>query len=468
MLRLLAVALLTAPAVAQVSGSVLLVDRIGNHVEANSFVRSAAVFLAGGPGTGCSAPGLPDGDYCYQITDPAGIVLLSPEAITERTVRVQGGVISQYLGTKHLLGSLGPCGGLNLQLAPFVTSPFPEREYKLWLTLVADYDPSGAHLFGFDPARSKSDNFKVGASGPQTILRGHKFYDHSGDGLWDPAVDPLEVPIGGWRVELELGGVPDGTTYTDQDGWYIFIRDRDGSSYDAHEVSPNGFVNDGTPGATWLATTPRSGAIVAKNEHSAGPEFGNVNYAVLPGAGRTKGFWHNSNGRARLALHEPLWREVLTTRTGAPVNLRRPISSADPAVSIFTPLAAPATFQAAFADFAAYIVQNAQGHAGFMLSSQVAATLLNNTAGFMPGSIFVDRFQDGVLVSLDELLAGAIGLFTEEGAGLTGPGDPYQDLRNRMLACLNEFATINNTGDPAAPQIVYSRQSSPGLFFSPY
>jgi hypothetical protein len=465
---LLALVFLSITAPAQASGAVLLVDRLGNHVDGNSFVRPAAVFLSGGPGTNCAAPGLADGDYCYQITDPAGTVLLSPEAITERTVRVQGGVISQYLGTLHLAGSLGPCGGLNLRLAPFLTSPYPDPEYKLWLTRVEDYDPSGAHLFGFDPARSKSDNFRVGVSGPQTIMRGHKFYDHSGDALWNPTVDPLEVPVGGWRVELELGGVHDGTTFTDQDGWYIFIRDRDGSSYDVREVSPNGFVNDGTPGATWLATTPRTGAVVAAGEYSAGPEFGNVSYAVLPGAGRTKGFWHNSNGRVVLQKHEPLWREVLTTRSGAPVNLRRPISSDVPSVSIFTPLALPATFDAAFADLSAYIVQNAGGHAGFMLSSQVAPTILNNTVGFMPGSIYVDRFQNGVLVSLDEMLAGAIGLLSEEGAGLTGPGDKYQDLRDRMLGCINEFSTINNTGDLGAPQIVYSRESTPGFFISPY
>jgi hypothetical protein len=54
------------------------------------------------------------------------------------------------------------------------------------------------------------------------------------------------------------------------------------------------------------------------------------------------------------------------------------------------------------------------------------------------------------------------------GAGLTGPNDPFQDLRQMMLMCTNEFGSINNTGDPAAPQVVYSRAQSPSFFETPY
>ena len=263
---LLGLSLCAAVGQAQTSGQVFVVDRFGLHVDGNNFSRTDAVYLAGGPGLTCSGFGLPDGEYYFQLTDPAGTVLLSNDPVAARAVRATGGYFAQYLGSKHLSSLKGPCGALFVRLAPFLTTPYASSEYKVWLTRVADYDQLGSNLFGFDPALSWSDNFRVQALGPQSIVRGQKFYDHDGSGTWNPLSDPREVPIGGWRVELRSNGVLDGVTFTDRDGWYIFIRDRDASTYEVREISPNGFVNDATPGATWLAQTPRTGNAVASTE----------------------------------------------------------------------------------------------------------------------------------------------------------------------------------------------------------
>ena len=454
---------------AQVPGEVFVVDRYTAHVDANSFPRFDSVFLAGGSGPTCMGPGLIDGTYYYQITNPAGDLLLSTDRVSDRAIRVLGGQFAQYLGSKHPASPKGPCNAWFVRLAPFMATPSPEREYKVWLTRTEDYDPLGSNLFGFDPALSKSVNFKVQDPAPQTIVRGYKFYDQDQDGVWDPIANPLEVPIGGWRVELWRNGVLDGITFTDQDGAYIFIRERDGSTYEVREVSPNGFVNDATPGATWLATTARSGNVATSAENVDGPDFGNVAYELTVAAGRPKTFWCDRDlGKPALEPFDPEWRIALNMRYGAPVNLRTPVSNDNPSASIFDLNLPPQSFNGAFANFKSWCDKNPHDHAGFLLSREVAATILNNTAGFMQGSVYIDRFQDGVLVSLDEMLMGAIGLLSQTGAGLTGPNDPYQALRAMMIACTNEFGRINETGDPRAPQVVYLVSERPTRIITPY
>ncbi|MCY2960808.1 MAG: hypothetical protein NTY35_11630 [Planctomycetota bacterium] len=478
LLRLLALVLCASSLPAQTGGQAFVLNRFGQHVQGNSFPRKDGAYLSGGPGFSCLAPGLADGDYCFQITDPAGTLLLTPDPIQERSVRVAGGVVAQYLGTTRAASPVGPCGALNVRLAPFLATPYPSREYKVWLTRIADYDPQGSGLFGFNPARSKSDNFRVNVAGPQTILSGYKFYDYQDDGVWNPAGQPLEVPIGGWRVEILRDGVVDGTTFTDQDGRYTFIRNRDGGAWQVREISPNGFINDATSGATWLATTPLVGSVLATGEYAAGPDFGNVRYEVAVGVGRSVDFWGDRNcncndtgtacGVSILRACDPQWRSALNVRNGQPVNLRNPVSNDNPSASIFTLNLPPQSFCGAYANWKSYVNKNPHDHAGFLLSRQVAATLLNIRCGLLQGDIYVDRFQDGVLVSLDDMLTGAIGLLSQTGAGLTGPNDPYQDLRHMMQMCTNEFGSINNTGDPSAPQVVYTRSNEPGLFASPY
>jgi hypothetical protein len=352
------------------------------------------------------------------------------------------------------------------------------------MTPVANYDPALSGFFGFRAKFSKTDNFKVrDGGGPlpeQTIISGFKFFDHNEDGLWNPGVDPLEVPIPGWRVELWNGTVMDDVTFTDSTGRYTFIRNRDNTVYTVVEKAPGGFIGDNIPGAIWLAMTPRSGNVTASAATVAGPDFGNLSFEVKPGVGRTKGFWHNENGRAMLAVCDPEWRQDLYFRRGLAMALRHNISSGDPSVSLLFPPfptgpvpPVPPFFLLGFADahdyFANWIVGNpALGHAGFLLSSQIAASILNNSCGFMQFTAYIDRFQNGILVSFNDMIAGATGLLRNPGAGLTGPQDPFQELRETMLNCLNEFGSINETGDLQAPQVVFGSSLNPKEFDSPY
>lgn len=478
------------PAAAQTPGAAAVLNRFAERSDGNAFVRKDGAYLSAGRGTNCSAASLADGIYCFELTDPAGTVLLTTDPIVERSVRVKSGRMVEYLGTTRIFSPKGPCEGGLLRLVPYDTTPFGDGLYKLWLTRIEDYDPNGSHLFGFDPAKSKSDDFRVISSGAQTIVRGHVFFDPDRNGAWNTG----EVALGGWRVELFENGVLDGLTFSDVDGRFQFIRDRDGATYDVRSIAPGGFVNDAVPGATWLATNARTGLVATSAEIVPAPEFGNAAFELQPLAGQPTSFWISTcsheddddqgddddddhdhhhdcgcppTGRSTLEECDPNWRAALTTFHGGPVSLRRSVSSDNPNVSIYCPNP-NSSFTSAFKKWKRYVTMPERDHAGFLLSREVAAALLNTSCGAMDGTIYVDRFQDGVLVSLDEMFTGAIGLLNETGAGLTGPNDPFQDLRHRMQMCTNEFRTINNTADPNAPQIVYRQAGQPTFYFSPY
>ena len=155
---------------APVTGAIFTTLIDGSAVDHNIYSSKEDVYLNGGPGAAngpCSAAGLPNGVYYFQVTDPSGKYLLSPitESPEERKVLVNGGKIIEYLGSKlhpwwHRT-SLGKCG-ITVQLYPFHDTPNPGGEYKVWMTPAVS-DPTGKPVFGgvFIPSKSKTDNFKA-------------------------------------------------------------------------------------------------------------------------------------------------------------------------------------------------------------------------------------------------------------------------------------------------------------------
>jgi hypothetical protein len=164
LVHLVLIALLAwAPvAAAGPSGAVFTTDRDGQYVNANVYDSEGDAYLNGGPRANapCTAAGLPDGEYYFQVTEPNGFVL-SNDDIEERRFSVLNGVIDEYLGGTHAVGDgLGKCGSDTVQLLPtgtFTATTNPGGEYKVWVTRVEDYDP----VLGFVHSKSKTDNFKV-------------------------------------------------------------------------------------------------------------------------------------------------------------------------------------------------------------------------------------------------------------------------------------------------------------------
>jgi hypothetical protein len=157
---------------APVTGAIFTTIIDGTAVNHNIYGFKEDVYLNGGPqpNAPCTAAGLPDGDYHFQVTDPSGKVLLSNDPIENRKVKVSGGVFvglgDPPVGTHYVpqfnLPNVpyGQCNGITVQLAPFNSTPNMGGEYKVWITKVSDYKP-GYGSFGFIPSKSKTDNFKV-------------------------------------------------------------------------------------------------------------------------------------------------------------------------------------------------------------------------------------------------------------------------------------------------------------------
>jgi hypothetical protein len=142
---------------AGVSGAIFTTDQDGSFVNANVYEQPEDVYLDGGPRANapCTAAGLPDDDYYFQVTDPSGQDLLSSDPVTDRLVHVGGGVIRANLGS-HATG-VGKCGSVTVRLCPFNPTTNEGEEYKVWMTSTTAYWAKG----GFSRNESETDNFKV-------------------------------------------------------------------------------------------------------------------------------------------------------------------------------------------------------------------------------------------------------------------------------------------------------------------
>lgn len=151
---------------AQLRGAIFTTLADGTRVNANIYAAKTDVYLDGGPGDQApqGAAALPDGDYYFQVTDPSGKYLLSTDAITCRRFTVSGGVITSVApsgGCAHATGLDVDHDAVTVQLMPYLNTPNPGGEYKVWITPVGEYDASATRFHGFVPSESKTDNFKV-------------------------------------------------------------------------------------------------------------------------------------------------------------------------------------------------------------------------------------------------------------------------------------------------------------------
>lgn len=223
---------LAAPAHAAppLPGAIFTTLADGSQVNANIFsakCNTYGVYLDGGPGPNApqGAAGLPDGDYFFQVTDPSGKTLLSTDPQAFRRFTVTGGIITSRVAPlaagDHDTGLDVDHGAVTVELCPFLDTPNPGGEYKVWVTPVADFSGNPAvvdngynpgYFHGFIPAASKTDNFKVRArkSACLTII---KFLDN-GDGRYTTSESTLNWPV---TVKDPSGAYINGIFYTGTD-----------------------------------------------------------------------------------------------------------------------------------------------------------------------------------------------------------------------------------------------------------
>jgi hypothetical protein len=417
----LVVAAFALPAsAAPVTGAIFTTNVTSDYVNQNIYDNKEDVYLNGGPmpkgpnhDVDCSAAGLPDGDYYFQVTDPSGMTLLSTDTIDHRKVTVTNGVITAV--DDHATGT-GKCNSLSAQLMPFDDTPNPGGEYKVWMTPVGSYDPL-AGTFGFLNSQSKTDNFKVkGGDVPpeDVVIGGSKFYDADADGIWDPN----EQGLGGWRIQMRPPEPPRETDTVSTTGLYSFIVPPFYGNPDPVAINeaapPNGFY----PGTPWINTTATSGQVTVGDTDVDGPNFGNV--CLGAGGGLTLGFWSNPNGQRLINASDLAGLRAL--------NLVNKNGSAfDPTTNTQVKnwlLSADATNMA------------------YMLSAQLAAMKLNVLHGFVSGSASV--YAPGLgpnnsnFITISSLMDKAN---TELGLPLhnvTKDGSPYRAYQEKLKNALDQ------------------------------
>lgn len=274
----------------QNSGAIFTTDKDGTKTNKGVYAVKETVYLNGGPtNQNCGQAGLPDGDYYFQVTDPSGNVLLSQDTVSERQVRVQGGVISQYLGTTHVT-SAGTCQAVTVALAPFNDTANPGGEYKVWMTSVAAY-ADGQGSFGFRPGDSKTDNFNVIASrrvNKRTgTIRGRTFRDAGANG-----VDDGDQALAGIEVSLKVSGSSSvqALQISDAGGYYVF-GGLNAGTYEVCESLPQR-----TP--SWLRTAPAtpSGCYALTLNAGETLDYENFGNILLTEIGGRKVLDANANG----------------------------------------------------------------------------------------------------------------------------------------------------------------------------
>ncbi len=244
-------------------GAIFTTTADGTVVNGNvQYGSKCEVFLDGGPGPNApaGAAGLPAGDYYFQVTDPSGKQLLSTDPVSNRRFTVSAnGVITAYTGVggpPHPIGAdqdHPELGAITIRLAnttcptDFLDTPNNGGVYKVWVTPVGDGTLAGGgfvgnpalvdngwspgYFHGFIPARSKTDNFKVGNKTATFCLSVQKLiFDGKGT---SPGVN--------WRIDVtdELGVV--NSYFTDQKSGELTVCDLVQGSYTVTENLPAGW-----------------------------------------------------------------------------------------------------------------------------------------------------------------------------------------------------------------------------------
>jgi hypothetical protein len=278
-------------------------------VNCNMYDGKEFVWLNGGP----AANGLgPDGDYFFAVVSPGGqpnpndggAKNLSDDfdTYTNRTFSVTGGEVSGYLGT-HALDSGVP--GTNPDgNPPFIRLfPYSDTTNQGHVYIMAICSLGGG--YPVDPRDCKYDAFKVKeAEQPvqvEACFSGMKYRDDNKNGQ----LDPSEVGLGGWKVEID--GTVQATTDVNGD-WSFCVPSHDPSTgttaYVINEVQQDGWEQTGNTvdqsiaaGGATVALASFVYTVTAPNDAVStadGLNFGNIAQGDVSGS---KYYDANANGK---------------------------------------------------------------------------------------------------------------------------------------------------------------------------
>jgi hypothetical protein len=252
------------------------------------------------------------------------------------------------------------------------------------------------------------------ASAQETEICVLKFYDANANGEFDDG----EVEIAGWRVALVApdGEVTEGET--GEDGTVCFVVPSDGQEYLVFEIFPEG---------DWVSTTPSEVVVTAADGEDAVIEvdFGNVCLGAGEGDARSKGFWGNRNGQA-----------LVTDEDLATLN----------ALGLVDDDGEPVVLETA-GDLARFLKDARATNMAYMLSAQLAATVLNVEHEFvsLDDEVYAPGvFEDSNVATIGELIDAAVASLATDPLTLPGSEErAYQEaIKDALDAANNNAATI--------------------------
>lgn len=411
----LAATLAAGPAqAAAIHGALFTTDAAAN-VNVNQYPTKADVYLSGGPGPNapCTAAGMDDGEYVYQITNPSGTVLLSSDDISHRHFTVSGGVIVSAVDHATVTGL---CGGVGVQMVPFDDTPNNGGVYKAWVTRFSDYVANGNT---FKPGSTKTDNFHVKEPSivPETAdLNVYKFYDANGNGAWDPD----ELPLFGWAMTAASNAGTIGTQLT---------QSPDGiTTFSGLDTANNPYsVTEGTAGGTWhqsasivngtptgSPTNPVTGLALVSGQTTE-VIFGN--YCTCRNRGYTPYWWTITAGQTKLndgGTMTPEFRllNALHLRNGDGSNFFLDTVNQTQATN--------------YAALQSWLLGADDTNMAYLLSVHLAALRLNIEGGFVHRLNFFPAYGGTVA----DLLADADAALAADGN--TPVGDPNRALQEEL------------------------------------
>lgn len=428
----LVAALLAGPAsAAAIHGALFTTDAAAN-VNVNQYASKSDVYLDGGPGPNapCTAAGMDDGVYVYQITNPSGTVLLSSDDISHREFTVSGGVI---VSSNDHPTVAGLCGGVGVQMAPFDDTPNNGGVYKAWVTRKSDYLANGNT---FKAGSTKTDNFHVRETSiqPQTAdLVVYKFYDANANGVWDPD----EIPLFNWAMNVQNADASVNLTQLTQspDGLTTFAGlDPAGNPFS---------VTEGTAGGTWhqsasiingaptgTPTNPVTGLTLVAGQTTE-VIFGN--YCTCHSGGKTLGFWSNTNGQTKLndgGTMNPEFNVLNALHLRNADGSNFDLNTALPQAGNYTLLRN-------------WLLNGTATNMAYMLSVQLATMRLNIEAGYVNKNNFYIPWGG----TIADLVSDADAALAAD--GYTPSGDPnralQEELKNYLDQLNNNANIVRNT-----------------------
>ena len=368
-------------------GAIFTTDSTCTEVNLNIYGDKDDVYIDGGPAHP-GAAGLPDGDYCVQVTDPSGQTVLGlsdPGAVTV----VDGEFVQCYQLTAIL-----KTASSGFTLPGFDDTPNPGGEYKVWVSTDCNFDNNS----------SKTDNFQVKEECEKATVTVRTFYDTNANGVQDAG----EVDLVGWRFRIFSH---DNLQVTRETPRALHIRIGTYTMVEGHPLERN-----------WVHTNVTQVECTLAEYDNMGITWGNVN--VGAGGANTTGFWGSRDGQALITMDDLTFMSSLYLRNARGTDFNTTSTKG----------------------FANWLLKATTTNMAYMLSAQLAAMELNVRHSNVNGSALVyapDLSAFGTagiigsgFIRINDLMTAAAGEI--QAHGMTDSTSPYRSYQEALKNALDD------------------------------